>query len=265
VLKEALLSMEDHQPRLVVISQDSQRPYCENTRLYNMTCQSGGEVEVYIEPVLPRPSMVIFGTSHIGRSLSRISHSMDYQVKVVANSIDKDAYPNAVSVEEIKTLAPQSINPKSYLVICTQGEGDLEALKKALESDAGYIAFVASRKKANALFSDLRKLGVTMDQLKKIQVPAGLDIGAKLPEEVAISILSQIIKHFRADSENQDETPGSEKFEISMEDYYINPVCKIPVHRSSAKHILEYKGEQVFFCCDGCKASFEKAPESYMS
>ena len=91
--------------------------------------------------------------------------------------------------------------------------------------------------------------------------PAGLDINAKTPEEVAISILAQIIQHKYSDA----GTHAGEINEMELtEDLYINPVCKIPVQKSTAKYVLEYEGEKVYFCCDGCKESFEKNPAAYM-
>ncbi len=89
---------------------------------------------------------------------------------------------------------------------------------------------------------------------KKIKTPAGLDLGAKLPEEVAISILAEIIKQFRLDS--QVDASDIAMLESPNEDYYMNPVCNIPIQKSTAKHILEHAGEKVYFCCDGCKVSF---------
>ena len=85
------------------------------------------------------------------------------------------------------------------------------------------------------------------------------------PDEVAISILAEIIKHYRVATEvvpSTEEKKG--EITIKNEDFYINPVCNIPVQKSTAKHILEYKDQNVYFCCDGCKVSFEKAPEKYM-
>ena len=121
---------------------------------------------------------------------------------------------------------------------------------------------MASRKKANSVFLALKREGVPHKSLVAIKTPAGIDINAKTPQEVAISILAQIVqeKHTAAPvTETKMSVP--EKLE---NDLYINPVCKIPVQKSTAKHVLEYEGEKVYFCCDGCKVSFEKDPAMYM-
>ena len=110
---------------------------------------------------------------------------------------------------------------------------------------------------------------------EELRSPAGLDINAKLASEVAISILAEIIAHFRTgklveveetrevgpEEEKPAEMAPADKF---AEEYYINPVCQVPVSKTNPKHVIEYKGEMVYFCCDGCKAAFEQDPAQYI-
>jgi len=262
VLKESLLAIQESKARLISISPDASLGHSSYSKTYSMTCQSGGEVDVYIEPVLPKPHIIIFGTSHIAMALSKVAKAMSYQVSCVVQDADKNIFPEADQLINISDFTKAHASDNSHVVVCTQGEGDAEALFKAIALGNDYLAFVASRKKANAIFNDLRKMGASFDQLKKIKTPAGLDINAKLPEEVAISILAQIIEDFR--SKNSIPAQNEGKFDIQNDDFYMNPVCKIPIQKSTAKHVIEHKGEQVYFCCDGCKVSFEKSPETYL-
>lgn len=259
VLKESLLAIREGKSRLISISPDANLGDSSYSKMYSMTCQSGGEVDVYIEPVLPKPHIVIFGTSHIAMALSKISKAMSYQVSCVVQVADKNLFPQADQLINISDFTNDQVLDNSHVVVCTQGEGDAEALHKAIGLNMDYLAFVASRKKANAIFKDLRNMGISFDQLKTIKTPAGLDINAKLPEEVAISILAQIIEDFRS---NNAKDEG--KLDIQNDDFYMNPVCNIPIQKSTAKHVIEHNGEQVYFCCDGCKVSFEKSPETYV-
>jgi xanthine dehydrogenase accessory factor len=266
VLKEALLSLMDGKPRLVKISPRGGINGSSEVKTYTMTCQSGGEVEVYIEPVLPRPHIRIFGTSHIGMALAKIASAMEYRVTAVMQTVDQEIFPSAHEWIALEDYDPEGSTELSYVVVCTQGDGDAQALYKAILSNPKYLAFVASMRKANAIFRDLRQMGVTADQLRTIKTPAGLDIGAKLPEEVAISILAQIIEHFRNEKEFDPTENGKKESTLKIQNdaYYLNPVCNIPIQKSTAKHILEYHGEKVYFCCDGCKVQFEKSPDSYI-
>ncbi len=267
VLKEALESLRDHKPRVVHISPDAREEGASGqTKRYTMTCQSGGEVEVYIEPVLPKPQILIFGKSHIAMALARIAKTMDYRVAAVVPAIEEGVFPTVDEVFSNTAFPGGDVFQNSYVVVCTQGEGDAEALFQALFLKAPYTAFVASRKKANGIYQELRLKGISMDQLKEIRTPAGLDIGAKLPEEVAISILAEIIQVFRAkQAEIENHKPENGLGALPNNDYYLNPVCNIPIQKSTAKHVLVYQDEKVYFCCDGCKVSFEKDPAKYMT
>lgn len=265
VLKEALLSLQDGKPRYVAISKDQLIESYSNTKVYNMTCQSGGQVEVYIEPMLPKPHILIIGQSHIGMALSRLAKAMDYQVTAVMNVADPTVYPEADRVLELTELNDLENYKQAYILVCSQGEGDVTALLKAIAIDSDYIGFVASRIKGQSVFTDLRQHGITFDQLKKIKTPAGIDIGGKLPEEAAVSILAQIIQLFRQQSDTTSVNVDSGTLShMPNDDFYINPVCKIPVQKSTAKHVLQHNGDSVYFCCDGCKVSFEKEPEKYI-
>lgn len=260
VLKEASNAISDGKPRLVRISPDGESKTEVGVKDYRMTCHSGGSVEIYIEPVLPRPQILIFGKSHVAMALAKIAKAMDYTVNIISEGADKAAFPDVDGLME-KADLQELINPNTCIVVCTQGENDEQALEQALSSGAPYISFVASRRKGSAVFYNLRQQGITFDQLKKIKTPAGLDINAKLPEEVAISILAEIIQFTR--TEKSEDEQGKANTPETNDNIFINPVCGIPVEKSTAKHVVNYQGENYYFCCDGCKVSFEKEPEKY--
>ena len=260
VLKEALMAIQQGKPRLVNISPGAENDHTRHGVVtYNMTCQSGGSVEVYIEPVLSKPHILILGKSHIGMALSKLSKATGYSVTVLATGADKITFPEADTVIDSITLKQDLIIDKTFIVVCTQGENDDQMLRQAIESGAAYVSFVSSMRKANSVYNALKKQGVKVEELAKIKTPAGLNINAKLPEEVAISILAEIISKLR-EEKKQQEYP---ELNLNLNEYFINPVCQIPVQKSTAKHIINHKGKDYFFCCDGCKLSFEAAPEKY--
>ena len=258
VIKEALEAMQEQKPRLVRIEPRTDAPEQEGVKNYKMTCASGGSVDVYIEPIMPMTNIIIFGRSHIAKALCAIGEPAGFNVKVVSDLADDGMFGNA-TVETLKSFDRGTDLSDSYVVVCTQGEDDANSLAAAIGTNPKYLAFVASYRKANSVFMELKRSGVPHDELVKIKTPAGLDINAKTAEEVAISILAQIVEAKRS-VENETSAEVTQE----LEDLYINPVCKIPVQKSTAKHVLEYKGEKVYFCCDGCKVSFENEPAAYM-
>lgn len=264
VIKEALLAIKEQCPRLVRIQNDTVPPHQPGVKNYTMSCASGGTVEIYIEPIMPMIEIQIFGRSHIAKALCKIAHVSGFKISVISDLADHDMFPEAENIIELKDFKAQGKYANRFAVVCTQGENDELSLQAAIETDPYYVGFVASRKKANAVLMSLKRQGISHEKLVKVKTPAGLDIQAKTPEEVALSILAEIVQ-LRRSSENQQEqnNPGNDIGAIPG-DIYINPVCQVPVQKSTAKHVVEYQGEKVYFCCDGCKESFEKEPGAYL-
>ena len=127
-----------------------------------------------------------------------------------------------------------------------------------MKSEAKYLAFVASKKKAEMVFQYLESSGFSPEQVKQIKAPAGLDIKARLPEEVALSILAEIITEIRT------ALPAIQKPGVKKEtDSAMDPICGMSVNKAKAKYTSEHEGSTYYFCCAGCKQTFEKEPEKY--
>jgi xanthine dehydrogenase accessory factor len=265
VIKEAIEAINEGMPRLVRIQTALDAPQQMGVKNYKMTCMSGGSVEVYIEPIMPVAELRIFGRSHIAKSLCEIGEAAGFRVTVISDIIENEMFPKATKCLTLKALPSQEF-PNDFVVVCTQGEDDEGSLAAAIHTNPRYLGFVASTRKANSILMALKRQGMAHEQLARVKTPAGLDIQAKTSEEVAISILAEIIQVKRkteVGAEDKGLLAGLPKKEM-MEDLYINPVCKIPVSKSGAKHVLEYQNEKVYFCCDGCLASFEKDPAAYL-
>ena len=268
ILKEADDAIKTGRSRLVKVGKSLSTLKQEGVVDYKMTCMSEGAVEVFIEPVLPSPHLVVMGKTAIARALVKIARVAGFRITVVAPDITPQTFEKVdelitqISLEEVKLSSASSI------VVCTQGEQDEEALEQALKKNCNYIGFVASRKKKAGVFEYLHQQGMDQKKLDIVYSPAGVDIAAKRPEEVAISIMAEIIqvhnnKPQLAESfinRGPDQTYGQDR----KPSFYINPVCGVPVDRHSPKHIIEYQGEKVYFCCDGCKVKFEAEPARYM-
>jgi xanthine dehydrogenase accessory factor len=252
VIKEALKSLAEGHPKLVRISPSPNGSEAGEEAIvdYTMTCHSGGSMDIYIEPVLPRPHIVILGRSAIAHALARLGRAAGYTVSVVAHEVDTDSFRDASLIADLSKV---KLTPQTYIVVSTQGEDDEGALEQAVATGASYIAFVASKTKAHRVFDYLRGRGLPEEKLKQIRVPAGLDIGAQSPEEIAISILAEIIQK-KATIRAPELNSGAQ-----------DPVCGMAVDPAKAKYKSEHRGRWFYFCCAGCKETFERKPEQYTS
>ena len=155
-------------------------------------CPSQGAMDIFVEPVLPRPQVVICGSSPVAVAIADLAKRIGFAVTVCAPAAEQAAF---VEVERrIEGFAlPVDEAAARYVVVSTQGRGDEAALLAALAVDVDYVAFVGSRNKAQALKAALAARGVAAERLAKLKAPAGLDLGAITPDEIAISILAEIV------------------------------------------------------------------------
>jgi xanthine dehydrogenase accessory factor len=258
VIREALKCLADERPRLVRITPSANDPE-EGVVDYTMTCHSGGALDIYIEPVLPKPHIVILGRSPIAQALARLGRVIGYNVSVVVEELGAEDFGDvAVAARKSFTLADKDFSPQSFFVVSTQGEGDEEALEQALERNSAYVAFVASRTKAEKVIEYMRQRSVAEEKLKRVRAPAGLSIGAASPQEIAVSILAEIIQ-VRAEALTR---PAATKQPADTREAR-DPVCGMSVDSGSARHRSEYLNKSFYFCCAGCKQTFDKEPAKY--
>lgn len=256
VVNEGLKALKDGRPRLVRISPTSTEE--EGTVAYTMTCHSGGTLDIYIEPILPKPHILILGRSPVGRTLATLAKAINYTVTVAAPQASRENYPDADRIQPDLNLGGLRIVPKTFVVVSTQGEYDEEALEKALETGASYIAFVASRAKAAKVIQSLRARRVDETRLRQVSAPAGLDIHARSQEEIAVSILAEIIQLNGNETIDQEE-PSCLAQQTEAKD----PICGMTVNIARANYVSDFDGRSFFFCCAGCKQAFDKEPEKH--
>ena len=200
VLKAARDALSDGRSRLVSVQPpdalDGQGVKAgeENggVRFAKNMCPSQGTMDIFVEPVLPRPQVMVCGSSPVAVAVADLARRSGFAVTVCAPSAEQAAFNDADRRIEGYAL-PVAETGARYVVVSTQGRGDEAALLAALAVDADYVAFVGSRKKAEALKAALAERGVTAGRLAKLKAPAGLDLGAITPDEIAISILAEIV------------------------------------------------------------------------
>jgi xanthine dehydrogenase accessory factor len=200
VLKAAHDALADGRSRLVsvwpedALEQQGIEPGDERAgvRFAKNMCPSQGSMDIFVEPVLPQPWVVVCGSSPVAVAVADFAKHSGFAVTVCAPAAEQSAFEAADRRIEGYALPVQEAGAR-YVVVSTQGRGDEAALLAALAVEADYIAFVGSRKKADALKSALLDRGVAPERLAKLKAPAGLDLGAITPDEIAISILAEIV------------------------------------------------------------------------
>jgi xanthine dehydrogenase accessory factor len=200
VLKAAKDALADGQSRLVSVQPpddlDEQgiKPGDERrgVRFAQNMCPSQGTMDIFVEPVLPQPQVVICGASPVAVAVAELAGRIGFAVTVCAPAAEQPSFEAADRRIEGYAL-PVDRPGARYVVVSTQGRGDEAALLAALAVDADYVAFVGSRRKADALKANLAARGVAPDRLARLKAPAGLDLGAITPDEIALSILAEIV------------------------------------------------------------------------
>ncbi len=164
----------------------------------------GGVMDIYIEPIIPNPRVYIFGGGHVSLSVAKMSKMVGFEVVVLDDRpqfANRERFPEAdeVIAEEFEfSLAKLQVNRSSYLVIVTRGHAyDQEVLEWAVKTGARYLGMIGSRRKIQMVYASLKEKGVPVEKLDRVHAPIGLDIGALTPEEIAVSIVAEMIQERR--------------------------------------------------------------------
>jgi xanthine dehydrogenase accessory factor len=264
VVREAQRALAEGQPRLVALAPDPETERRPGVTVFPMTCNSGGTVEIYLEPVLPTPRLVVFGVSPTARALARLGKAMGYSVVAVDPAAEPELFPDADQVLTDPGRAPRLFAPSHgprYAVVATLGERDESAIRDALAMAPDYVGVVASRKRFAQMREILLSTGVTAAAIDSIHSPAGLNIKAERPEEIALSILAEIVEQQRAAPSVKAEEATTPVTGAPME--AIDPICGMTVTIANARHTAEHGGRTWYFCCGGCRERFLAAPEQY--
>jgi len=204
VLRAAREALADGEPRMVSVQPEnllaelgvSAGESRDGIRFASNMCPSKGTMDIFVEPVLPHPSLVILGASPVALSLAAQARVLGYHVTLAAPAADLAAQPDADTIIDGYQLGDLN-DAKRFVVVSTQGKGDEAALRAAVATKADYQAFVGSRRKMASLRAKLIAEGTSAAAIDDFKAPAGLDLGAITPEEIAMSILAEITRERR--------------------------------------------------------------------
>lgn len=201
VLRTVRQVLADGRARLIRIApaQEGHEKDLGDVLEFGMACHSGGTLELFVDPVLPRAQLVVIGASPVAASLAQLAPRVGFAVTLVAHEADADAYPDAqrvIASDDAATAAPQ-IAAGAWVVVATQGRRDVQALRLALALQARQVSFVASAKKAQVLKDSLVAAGADAQAVAAIVAPAGYPMAASTPEEIALSVLAAVVSSRR--------------------------------------------------------------------
>lgn len=295
VVRESLKALQDGQPRFLRM--------CPPERMQGLqpgitevvlACISGGTLEIYLEPHLPKPHILALGHLPVVEALAALAHSMGYNVTVVGENASAEQFPTADHVQTFVMENPAAglkFDAQTYVVVASHGNYDEPALEVALKSEAAYVALVASKKRRDAVLEYLRGSDVPPEKLARLKSPAGLDFGAVTPEEIALSILAEIVQMRRRPDGNpksQNQNPTTQQppaiaisqpptslpssiLEMRPREIptpgpgeALDPVCFMLVEIATARYKSDYNGQTYYFCAPGCKRSFDKNPKQFL-
>ncbi|WP_370324300.1 XdhC family protein [Euzebya sp.] len=242
VVSEALASLADGQPRLLFLGQaDELDTASPGAVTVPMACEGEGAMELYLEPHLPPPAVVVVGDTPAAAALVQMAGVLGWDAR-------------GVDEPELGHPAPDAA---TAVVVASQGHYDDLALRSALASDAGYVGLVASRKRADALLELLRD-EVGEDAVSRVHAPAGLDLGRTSHAEIAVAVLADLVaRRARGELALGVAAPPA-RTEAT------DPVCGMTVVVEDAHHRHVHDGAEYVFCAAGCKAAFAADPASFL-
>ena len=284
VIQAAQQAIRSGQPKRVRISNEPGRPE-PDIEAHAMPCASNGAVELFIQPTVPAPLVLVLGATPTALEACVLAQRVGFRVCAAAAVSAPFAALGLVHVLQGYDAAQFERLQPQLILVATQGDSDEDALEAALRSTAADVLLVASQRKADKLRDAMRLRGIAGQRLAALHAPAGPSIHAHTPQEIALGAVAGLVALRRAreqaaalaadcssasHGEAVPDLPPCEAMAFARPPggagaRYVNPVCGMAVEIASAKYVIERGGQYVYFCCDGCKAEFEREPDRYLA
>lgn len=243
VIREAQRAIVDREPRLLLLGTREQfGDIPEGMILLPISCQSEGAMEVYVEPVVSSPHLVVVGRSPMAHTLSQLARAVGWRADLI-DAVDFSA---------------ADVDERAVVVVATQGHGDEDVIEQAVRALPAYVGLVASRRRGEAVLGYLGDRGVPQEMLHRVRVPVGLDLGHTSHREIAVAILAELVQLRAAGALIADHPVAA-----ATPSRAIDPVCGMTVPADRTSRPLEYGGVTYYFCSVGCRTAFERDPASY--
>jgi len=250
VIREAHEVITDGTPRLLLLGSPGQfgQTVPDGMTVVPISCQSEGALEVYIEPVLPTPHLVVVGRSPMAQTLANLARTLGWRAELIAG----------------QDFTSADAGERSMVVVATQGHGDEEAVEQAVAARPAYLGLVGSRRRGAAVLGYLAERGLPKDQLDRVRVPAGVDLGRTTHQEIAVAILAELVQlralgALAADAGGDEAAAGA-----GSPATVIDPVCGMTVLAGPDGTPVEHDGLTYYFCSAGCRREFESNPAGFL-
>jgi xanthine dehydrogenase accessory factor len=247
VIREAQRVILEREPKLLLLGTPAQfgQAVPDGMLVVPISCQSEGAMEVYIEPVVPAPKLVIVGRSPMAHTLADLSRALGWRADVI----------------EAQDFSAADLDARTIVVIATQGHGDEEAVQHAVSAYPAFVGLVASRRRAEAVLGYLADRGVPQNLLDRVHAPVGLDLGHTSHREIAVAVLAELVQK-RAAGELTPAGVAVAAGAPPVRAHEHDPVCGMHVDGSSLA--LDHDGVTHHFCSVGCRDAFAKDPHAYL-
>jgi xanthine dehydrogenase accessory factor len=260
VRREALVAMSDGLPRLVRIRPDADTG---ETRIGGeltvaTTCPSGGTLDIFIDPHLPKPLLVVIGESPAARTLAELGRIVGFRTCGVHPGASAADFPRADRVLNSLDLSSLAGERDCWVVVATMGHYDDDGVQAALSLADADVALVASARRSAAVMETLRQRGVSDEQRARVRAPAGAR-RAGAQEEIALHALAEVVA-----LRNERMTANPVAAPAALAGFAVDPVCAMTVDTKDAAHTATHEGETYFFCCSGCREQFVAEPARFL-
>lgn len=246
VIREGQRVISEGEPQLLMLGEPEDFGHVpEGMVSVPMACQSEGALQIYIEPVLSTPRMLVVGRSPMATTLVELATVLGWRADLVGSS----------------EFGPDQVQKNSIVIVATQGHDDEDTLETAVQAGPAFIGLVASERRGESVLGYLADRGVPKERLEQVRVPVGLDLGHTSHTEIAVAVLAELVA-LKAEGAFAPSTP--EEMPTSAPETAIDLVCGMTVTADESSRPYEYQGTTYYFCAPGCRAAFQRDPENYI-
>ncbi|MGD2060345.1 MAG: XdhC family protein [Acidimicrobiia bacterium] len=247
VIREGQRVIAEAEPQLLLLGAPEEFGHVpEGMVSVPMACQSEGALQLYIEPFLSTPRLLVVGRSPMATTLVDLAVVLGWRAELI----------------DASEFTAERVDPSSIVIIATQGHDDETTLERAVGARPVFVGLVASHKRGEAVLGYLADRGVPAEDLERVRVPVGLDLGHTSHTEIAVAVLAELVA-LKAKGEF-GSVPMESESAVPAPETAIDLVCGMTVTADESGRPVEYDGTTYFFCCPGCRTAFEKEPERYI-